>query len=1363
MKFTKLVALIVCFGTCGSLYAQPAPTLRSAALVEDSNAGLGQIVDNPLSWRVLAERTRKPSEVSVQTVRGEPTLINVNQYGTILVGQTNYTRDIEIVARVGFKPDANKYALCQFVMGLPAPDDFATKTPTASVDTYGSPTRFRCHLYDGVARKPAGLFYYDLGGLPIKSFGWPDEIRRHVEHNNGLITPRDQQWYTFRCVVREHQIDVWFDGRHIGRATSTDKSFHGYLRFHFRDGVQLASLNVRELDDDPRFTPVHLDHYVNASTINGQTVDRKFLPTPGDRVAIDEVPFIFPQPDEHGNDHIDLEPSWFMEANMEMTYPSNRGAMGGRWFGARRPLANRIQLRVANARFNRIHFIAAADDDADSVPTLSAILYVPLTGVEKVYKATVKPFSKEEAGAMRVYDSKGWFPKRAHLYRVTLEIDPGDLLGFDDKDGIEIELTKDARMYRTYPDPISYSQHQAGPPSSVHIYAMTLEKPAVQLKINPGVFGEHWTAPKKPTYGFELTNLTDQPREVAYSFVTVAHNGDKKIHEEKTVSVSGDGKPVKVNLTLDLSRYGYHDVILTVKDGKDVWTERRSLAFLHPDTRERGNWEDGRGALFGIWTHFGGHDTPQNDVTLPIINAAGIETIGGSFSSKRANEAVRKFAEENGMVTTLLFHAADMYVFNVLMADLKKGMPEEEAVKKAIDKLKENESTPNKIVRTDIVRFFPEPHIGRLVGGVFPDYWGDPEIEYTDHELERMALYARTFRLGAEAIRKEWPDVKLLLPHGDVIFAPQIMRRHPEIHQYVDGVAVDMPNFERLPEMQLHQVCNNRLWLMHQEFKKYGKKPFLELREGPAVPTYPGSVSEDTQADYYPRIFMQMMAYGCQRISCPGEAWDANSYYAAQHYGCGGIHRRKPFFTPKPSYVSYATLTRNINRCNFEKWIETGSHSAYCLQFKHYKNNKLVHAFWNIRGKRNVTLAVPDGATITVYDSNDNPTELKANNGQVSFLIDDSPCYVHGLTADAKVTLGKPNHFDSTPAKLSKKIADLGDGSWRMINDTEPLYENNSPFHHKRFHGNMTAKRTKSGTLAIKIGKQDESRKIMPYYRIIEPSRPIEISGKASHIGIRVKANSDWGRVVYFLRDAKGERWISIGDKANWNCDDIHQWSTFCFDGKRYLRFEMPSHAGYDNYREHGTTWWGAYGGDSVVDLPLKLERIAVERRTHVLYVNDLVPANTADVELGDLYVEYASEFDMSHEVVERSRLRMSSPEGKPDIENPIALLNEAGQLPATQVTQIGEPDHHADGTRCHVHFDTVEGAAEYDVWISPYADGRGALKLGKAWKEPGGMVRGLRPDVSFYAFVAYRDATGKPSKASAGHQFLLKDLFYQK
>lgn len=281
----------------------------------------------------------------------------------------------------------------------------------------------------------------------------------------------------------------------------------------------------------------------------------------------------------------------------------------------------------------------------------------------------------------------------------------------------------------------------------------------------------------------------------------------------------------------------------------------------------------------------------------------------------------------------------------------------------------------------------------------------------------------------------------------------------------------------------------------------------------------------------------------------------------------------------------------------------------------------------------------------------------------------------------------------------------------------------------------------------------------MPFFTTLRPAKPVVLPGKGSHIGVWVHASSDWGRVVYSLRDAKGEKWLSVGTKDDWNCDDIHGWSNFCFDGWRYVKFELPSSAPYDSYREYGTAWWGSYGGDGIVDLPLQLEKVIVERRPKAIYGNDLVEVKKDDVLFGDLNVEYSQAGDTGDEAVRLSKLRMPLP-STGSLDNPIARLKETGVGAPLTVKNVTDPDREYDGTRCHVHFEPVAGAKSYDVWVSPYADGRGALQLGSGWTASGQLIQGLRPDIEFYAFVLYTDKDGKLSKPSQPLKFKLQDKF---
>jgi hypothetical protein len=356
------------------------------------------------------------------------------------------------------------------------------------------------------------------------------------------------------------------------------------------------------------------------------------------------------------------------------------------------------------------------------------------------------------------------------------------------------------------------------------------------------------------------------------------------------------------------------------------------------------------------------------------------------------------------------------------------------------------------------------------------------------------------------------------------------------------------------------------------------------------------------------------------------------------------------------------------------------------------------------------------------------------------------------------------------PAADALRLADLGDGTWKQSADRDLDYENSHAEFVKRFPGKMTisavtAPPAQGGkALSIHLDKQEKERKVMPFYTTLVPPKPLVIPGRASHLGLWVKASSDWGRVVYIMRDANGERWLSVGKTGEWNVDDVHCWSSFCYDGWRYLRFELPANMPYDLYRDKGTSFWGNYGpGDGMIDLPLSLEKIIVERRTHVIVGTELETADPTDVHLAGLFAEYETPADKTDEVVRQSKLRMPLPAQAPALVNPVARLTTSGVGTPVTIAKIVPPEREYDGKRCHVHFDAVTGAKGYDIWVSTYADGRGAVQLAKGWTAPGQLLTGLSPNVDLYLFATYTDKDGKESKPSKPYKVNLKDMFPQK
>ncbi len=1223
-----------------------------------------------------------------------------------------------------------------------------------------------------------------------RSLTWSEEMRKSIDAQIASAPRIEETLLTLRCTVDKGRARMWVNGRFAFEVPmESDMDPSGLVKVQLTAGAALASIRVHPLAAvEARFEPLSIAGHLNSSMFGGEKIDPASLPwasSPDKIEKVDGVPFQFPTLSAKGEDHIDVGTSWTRFGALPGYFLANGGTFGGRWISADHIDPARIAMYIPQGRYKALHLVAVSDDRENSVPVVSAQFYRPDAGHPINFAGTVPPIKgdtfKNVTGKSQAVPIKVG-GKSTELYHVTIPLDPDSFSWFTDLNRIGMEITKQVQFYRAYPDPLEYSYHGAGLPSSVQIYAMTLERAGVEVDIQPDQFGHVWTAPTQPGYSVELRNSTGAATTAKLVIETKSYDGKDTDRQEKSVELPANGAAVKVPVTLKPRRYGLQEMTLTLTAGDETSTYRRNFAHLHPDTREQSVWEDGRGPIFGYWPWGGGHVTPSVEKEISVMGAAGAETCTANYSLsateiktleekdpaelKRRRE-LQSLAEKHHYIAESAFtggpfYAAGFYAWCAAAPKWDPAKPEE-CGKALVDVLRPTLCETNAISRPTYLPFFAEPQIGSITMGTWPSHYG-VDYQLTKAEQDVFHDMLAKYLAGARAVRKEWPSLKLLLPYGDPMNAVVFLKLSPESRDLIDGCALDLPGFERLPEQQVTQVVLNRLYPIMKDIREYKKNPYFVLIEGTHISSKDIDTGQDGQADISIRNFLLFMGYGVNRFESGNAPFDCANYWGENHYG-GGWSSRLPLAMPKLAYANYATITRHLNRANFTKYLPTGSTSTYCQQFKHYKTGKLIHVLWTIRGKRPVTVKVPAGTSLEIYDQNDNATTLHEKNGAITFTVDKSPQYLEGLTADAAISLGPSDHSDAQPAKEIEKLGNLSDG-WKLVEKEDLEYTKNKPLQIERFLGKMNAKSVDAPdepggkALAIHLQKQDKDRGVMPFYTTLEPRDPITIEGKASHLGLWVNAASDWGRMVYVLRDAKGEKWISIGSKEEWNCDDIHAWSAFCFDGWRYLRFELPSNSPYDSFREYGSSWWGSYGGDNVVDLPLKLEKIIVERRAKVVYGNDLVNAKSDDVMLGDLNAEYASAADKNGEVVEQSRLRMPTPKNAPELSNPIAELAKTGVGAPTRVQKVTDPQHQYDGTRCHVHFDPVAGAKTYDAWVSAYPDGRGALQLGKDLTESGKLIEGMRPDVEFYLFVVYTDKDGKLSKPSEPFKFMLKDRF---
>jgi hypothetical protein len=1056
---------------------------------------------------------------------------------------------------------------------------------------------------------------------------WPADVRARIERDMAALPAVPDKWLEVRIQVRPGEVRFWLDDHLVAHKRGSDIQAEGLARIELSAGVQLASYEVLPWTSTPGFLPVRLAGYANGRAfVGGAAVGPAAFPK-DKAITVGGVPFIASGTNPEGKDHIDVGRSLYRQANLSGYMVSSEH----RWIGSSKRDPARIQLRIPNGQYDTLYLLAASTGAPDHVPLVSAMFYRPSGGFAESFETNVAlagPALAIPSHPVTLTDGK-----RVNLWLVKVPLDPGRLSAFADMDVVEIELTKKVHQFRSYPDPFIYGWHQAGSPSSVHIYGLTLGEVPVGFDFSPDKFGHVWTAPEVPAYTATLTN--PEGNQVAkLTLRTRSYNGAEASKQERPIQ-AGKGE-TKLKFSLPVKLNGYHDVTATLEIAGRTWTEKRSFVRLAPDTRAT-RWTEGKGALFGYWSYHGGHHTPKAHHHVELMTAAGARTAIGYLD----HPLVKKHWAP---VSAGAWEVAPQPWADAEPPDPKKYAAYQKEITGAFAKARAALPAEH---RPDHVYLFPEPHISqRLTEGNLPSYWNEVEPPLTPEEKKQLRTDFVTAKAAAEAVRGSFPGLKILVPWGDPLFVPPLLRAgFPK--NLIDGSGLDIPGFERLPEMQLHHIALHRLYVLRKEYEKAGiPNPQLQFCEGIFVPTEPGAVSPREQMDIYNRWALVSMAYGVKRFYSGWFAFDCCNYYGSEHYGGCGIQRRIPYCDPKPAYAAYATMTDKLDQANFSGWVKTGSLTTSCLHFKGLRGN--VYTLWTLRGKRPVTLTLAADGPVQITDAMNNTRSIATKGKQVTVTTDPSVLYFTAGPEVVSVTTGEPDHSDAAPAKDAKLLADLADSSWRYNNQRDLTYEKGH-YSVMRYPGKFSTDAIVGGAapekvLRSRLEKQDKDHPLMPWYNILVPAKPMPLEGAPSHLGLWVKGASDWGRVVYILRDAKGEKWTSIGTQDEYNCDDVHSWSAFCFDGWRYLRFEVPGHTGYDNFRKHGTTWWRSDGGDGVADLPLTLEAIIVEQRTHVLYVNDAQPAASDTVHFGKLYVEYATPADATAEAVRVSRLRMPPP-----------------------------------------------------------------------------------------------------------------------
>jgi len=291
---------------------------------------------------------------------------------------------------------------------------------------------------------------------------------------------------------------------------------------------------------------------------------------------------------------------------------------------------------------------------------------------------------------------------------------------------------------------------------------------------------------------------------------------------------------------------------------------------------------------------------------------------------------------------------------------------------------------------------------------------------------------------------------------------------------------------------------------------------------------------------------------------------------------------------------------------------ETDSLTLHALEFK--QNDEFVTALWVPRGEKSVRVGFADEAKPTIVDMNGRSVPVAMRGRQATITVSDSPLYLRSTAPVAGFNSGVT--VIAAP-KLATAEIDLS--HWKL--DTAPDAElETAHFDFPRQIGSITARPVaddvKKNALELTLHSQPDLPWPVERYITLRPQQPTLLAGQPESVGVWVKGNSNWGRVLFELRDAKGEKFFSLGaGDSGWNLADWEGETAINFDGWNYISVKLPKNYASGFYQPQQNNWRSS-GGDGVVDYPVQVSKLVVTMRDKIVQVDRLQDVKQPSIRL---------------------------------------------------------------------------------------------------------------------------------------------------
>ena len=984
---------------------------------------------------------------------------------------------------------------------------------------------------------------------------------------------------------------VWLEGQLI-HTRAWEKP--GPIRFFLHPGADMESiLEVQApFDEGKNFLPVELIHLIERNQVT------KAVP---EKVVVEGVPF---ELWDRGHSQVSLAKAHWLDWRRDPSSYGQAYDAGAYYIGD--PYTPIVQ--VPRADYCAAYVLAEADEDDSTTNELTLRVGRRMKGASSKSQVFRKDFSATIPRTKKTIEPD----KRLCVIRIPFT----EALAQDIVDGIlDIEMTKEIRLARRSPDPNRFQWVPLGRTSSVHIAGLTLERSPIQMELRSSAGGNLFEQPAEPEFRVILKNITREPQKYSLTLKTGVSP------EASLRGEIGPGQSVRESIRLSGVPLGYVKLsaILSGGKGDHLLTRRTSFGVLPPNQRHFVS----EGSV-GTGDMNSGHFTPCDPEVIGDL----YRKLGLTYGMDFASAEIRKRA---GVRIGREFSVTTKRWTNSLAAYAQRL-----------------EESPDLLPHLMI---FHEDAISAQHATRTPDFFHDrPPYVLNPEEQKRFTLLQEVALSTAKRFREKHPEMRISLGNGPMVVREELYR-HGFPADLFDSGGNENPAFSRLPETQPPDPIGNNssLWMDRQLLDAYGyrEKSVTQCHETIYPSTNPGNLSLETQAKYLIRHILHSMAWRIPQIRA-GTLLDAGDSYYHSNWGGIGLFERAPEKAPKPVAISLATLTRVLDGAHYEDFLDTGSDSAYLMSFSK-KDGTTVFPFWVVRGTRDFTLLLDGASKARIVEANGLEKEVPILQGTIRLDASPEPAYLILPKGGrvASVVLGLSKYEDQPVGRISKIDSLVSLEKWKVVPERSPELEMYNPLTPRRkgnFEFSIVSKIDGEGpALRISPKPVKEGKSVMPMYAELAFQKRMELPGKPAEIGLWVDGNSSWSRVIFSLRDASGQRWVSIGAAAkgasewmgdwltpdllknykpgkiaDFNTDDPFGLSRINFDGWRYLGFPLPGQYPGEGYHWPANSQWFS-DGDGIVHYPLLLEKLIVEIPEKTLHLNRYAAVARPEIYLRNL------------------------------------------------------------------------------------------------------------------------------------------------